>query len=167
MIALRKSFLIPAAALAMAFVAWRGPFLAGTPTTIVRGPYLQDIGTADATIVWQTDVPVLGGVRYGRVPGPPWEFTETGESTSTSHVIRLEDLVPDTRYAFQLTANGTALTGLDHLRTYPPHKSTKPFRFVAWGDSGTGAGPQLQLASFLDQLAPRPKPHAGVGRPRL
>ena len=64
---------------------------------------------------------------------------------------------PDPRYFYQPPAGGQPIGGVEPLRTYPPKKSARPFRFVAWGDSGTGSGTQLQLASTLSSLAPAPK----------
>ena len=163
----RRPFLLLAISVAVAllFVVLRGPFLASSlrSVTVLRGPYLQDAGTTDILVVWRTSTPVTGAVRYGPTQGPPWAYVETGASGQTDHAIRLSGLAPDTRYSYQLLADGVAISGIDELRTYPPQNSTKPFRFVAWGDSGTGDGLQLQLASCVSDLSPAAELYLGLG----
>ena len=159
----KRTLLFAVSLTATILLVVRGPFFARVQSlTISRGPYLQDVGTTDITVVWTTSLSVVGAVRYGPTQGPPWAFAKTGV-LGTTHAIRLTGLAPDTRYSYQLVADGNAISGADEFRTYPPENSTKPFRFVAWGDSGTGDGLQLQLASCLSELSPPAELYLGLG----
>ncbi|MAB79962.1 MAG: hypothetical protein CMJ89_11475 [Planctomycetes bacterium] len=163
---IKKSLWPPVLCLAAVALLSTNPFrpgFAGGQVSVIRGPYLQDVGVVDITIVWQTSVAVAGGVRYGRTPGPPWDFNATNPTPSNLHVFRLQNLVPDAGYSYQLTADGAALSGLDSFRTYPPTNSTKPFRFIAWGDSGTGDGLQLNVSTSLSQLSTPADLYLGLG----
>lgn len=143
------------------------PLLAATPSTsaaLTRGPYLQMADTTSIMIVWNTDIAAAGTVRYGRVPGPGWEFEETSPS-NTIQAVTLEDLIPGALYYYEIQANGQALaSGPDYFfRTPPPSKSRKPFRFLAFGDSGNGSQKQRDLVEQMKVLRPAPELILGLG----
>jgi uncharacterized protein (TIGR03437 family) len=56
---------------------------------------------------------------------------------------RLPKLTPGTEYRYRVLMNGDAMVP-EPMRFRTP--GTQPFRFLAFGDSGTGSGPQGQLA---------------------
>ncbi len=139
--------------------AWRPE----TPA-LTRGPYLQDASATGAVLVCNTSSVSATTLRYGRHAGPPWEF-ERSSSAGTTHVFALEDLRPDTRYTYELSAGGAVLAqGPDcFFRTSPPEGSRAPFRFLAWGDSGTGTSTQLDVAARARQVVPEPRFVLGLG----
>src|SRR5262249_27084596 len=49
------------------------------------------------------------------------------------------------------------------FRTAPPEQSQTPFRFLAWGDSGTGTLPQFDVFAVIEQAAPAPELVLGLG----
>ena len=55
-------------------------------------------------------------------------------------------------------------TGPDfHFTTYPPPNSTRPFRFLAWGDSGTGDYLQGSVAATMNAHEPAHDFAIGLG----
>jgi PKD repeat protein len=128
-----------------------------TPQFLTRGPYLQSASATGITLVCRTNTPAAVTLRFGERAGPPWE----GEITSpldTTHVFELERLRPETSYVYELAAGERAMTAGEEytFRTSPPAQSRVPFRFLAFGDSGTGTLPQFDVADQIDRTLPRP-----------
>ena len=132
--------------------------------TLVRGPYLQSTAEGATTVVWNTDSAATGGLNVGRIPGGPWEFELTAGS-SLVQAFTLTGLVPDAHYYYEVIVGGKTLaSGPDyHFFAERSTNSLKPIRFVAWGDSGTGNGPQFDVASLLDKIHPTPDFGLGLG----
>ncbi|MFQ5598287.1 MAG: hypothetical protein ACE5GK_09580, partial [Nitrospiria bacterium] len=80
-------------------------FVTKTPTD-TNGPVISGVGATNifhdrATIVWATDKPSNGQVLYG--PSPAYGLaTNTNQSLSIGHAQELSQLLPDTRYHFQV-----------------------------------------------------------------
>jgi PKD repeat protein len=139
--------------------AWRS-----APPALTRGPYLQNTSATSTTIVCKTSSDGALTLRYGLQQGPPWQYEASSPSGST-HVITLQGLQPDTRYFYELAA-GTAVisSGRDHnFTTSPTEKSRAPFRFLCWGDSGTGSSTQLDTAARMEEIVPQPDLALGLG----
>lgn len=139
--------------------AWRS-----APPALTRGPYLQATSTTSLTLVCKTGTSATATLSYGRKQGPPWEF-EQQTSAGTTHVFSLTGLRPETRYVYELSADGAVLaSGADcSFHTAPPESSRAPFRFLAWGDSGTGSQTQLDVAARMDLVQPQPRFALGLG----
>ncbi len=117
---------------------------------LTRGPFLQLAEAREVTVVFHTDVPSAGAVRFGALGGPLAGMVSE-VVPNTVHALRLTGLTPSTRYAYEVVVDGQVLSGGEALRfrTSPPLGSAEPFRFFAWGDSGTGDVAQLQVAERL------------------
>jgi regulation of enolase protein 1 (concanavalin A-like superfamily) len=131
--------------------------------TLARQPYLQQVTSTSAIVVWATFEGTAGAVRYN-VPGGPQATvaaTSTHYPVSTTglpydiyqHEARLWSLSPATTYEYEVRAGGVAaFDGRDRLRTAPgPGGGT--VRFIAFGDSGTGSAEQRRLAALMEQEA--------------
>jgi len=134
------------------------------PPALTRGPYLQSASASGITLVCRTSAASALTLRYGEQAGPPW----TGEKSSpagTTHVFALDGLRPETRYVYELSAGGIPLaSGAEQsFRTSPPAQSRAPFRFLAWGDSGTGNATQRDVASRMERVLPAPDFALGLG----
>ena len=134
------------------------------PPALTRGPYLQNATSSGITLVCKTATAAAVTLRYGEQVGPPW----TGEATSpagTTHVFTLTNLRPETSYAYELVSGGGVLaSGAPcRFRTAPPAQSRAPFRFLAWGDSGTGSSTQLDVAARMLEVLPAPEFALGLG----
>ncbi|MBL8914881.1 MAG: metallophosphoesterase [Archangium sp.] len=117
---------------------------------LTRGPYLQLAGPTGITIVFRTATVSMAEVRFGNL-GQALNGRVAELLPTTEHVMHLTGLTPLTSYEYEVVVDGVALAGRDPFRfkTYPPVGTGSPFRFFAWGDSGTGTNAQLQVAERL------------------
>ena len=133
------------------------------PPTVTRGPYLQNASTNAITVVFRTSTAATATVRCGPNLGG-WE-TSRSSASGTTHAIELTGLRPDTQYFYQVESGGAVLAGgKNHFfRTTPPANARTPFRFLAWGDSGTGSSTQRDAAARMEQIYPQPDFALGLG----
>ncbi len=121
---------------------------------LTRGPYLQLADATGITVVFRTDSPAMGSVRYGTSGGPLSGLVSDPMPTSM-HALRLSGLLPATSYGYEVVVDGVTVAGGEafRFRTHPPVGIAAPFRLFAWGDSGTGTPGQLAVAERLaDQV---------------
>lgn len=122
----------------------------GFAQSLTRGPYLQLATPTAITIVFRTDRPGLGRVRYG-LAGQALSQTVVTPAASTEHVLRLTGLMPSTRYQYSVELDGATLASgpAFRFRTHPPAGAVEAFRLFAWGDSGTATAGQLRVAQRM------------------
>ncbi len=131
----------------------------GTSITLVRGPYLQQVGANEATVVWATRQSGSASVRHraGSLPfevtaatSTFWASSVTGLGDYYQHEAVLTGLTPNTSYEYDLRVGSADPTPgvVDHLRTAPT-PGTGTVRLVAFGDSGNGSAAQQQVASRI------------------
>ena len=164
----RWSWYAAGAALLLAGVARLPPQAA---PAILHQPYLQQVSSGAATIVWSTLSSGRAEVRFG----PPGGARSTVVAASTryaaastglasdyyQHVATLTGLSASTTYEYDILVNGLDVNAAaDSLRTAPP-AGTGTVSFVAFGDSGTGSSQQQQVAARLDAAAFDFAMHAG------
>ncbi len=139
--------------------AWRS-----APPSLTRGPYLQNVTDRSLTLVCRTDTTSVVTLRYGEHAGPPWDF-ETSSPSGQVHAFALTGLRPETRYAYELNSGSSMLARGEpyFFRTAPPEESRAPFRFLAWGDSGTGSSTQFAVADRMEEVLPVPHFALGLG----
>lgn len=140
-------------------LAWSAP-----PITLTRGPYLQGLSAADTKVVFRTSSPVAATLVAGRNPAGPWEL-EQESPAGTTHVLALTDLLADTRYYYEVRVGAERLTpaGECWFQTAPAPSARRPFRFLAWGDSGTGNSSQLAVAARMETVFPEAAFALGLG----
>lgn len=128
--------------------------------TLVRGPYLQQVGAEQAIVVWATRESGAARVEYRLGSGSTSvaNAVSTFRSSSTTgigsfyqHEATLTGLRPASTYQYDLRVAGVDPTPgvVDHLRTAPA-AGTGTIRFVAIGDSGNGSSAQARIASRID-----------------
>lgn len=97
----------------LAMLAYALPGLAQHSIRIIHGPYLQNVGTDEATIVWVTDKPSVGWVEIAPDDGSHFYAKEREmifdtkigiKQTTTIHAVKLQDLQPATRYRYRVCA---------------------------------------------------------------
>lgn len=117
---------------------------------LTRGPFLQLADATGITVVFRTDTPSIGSVRFGALPGAP-SAVVTDSVPTLEHTLRLSGLTPSTRYGYEVAVDGVTLAGGDafRFRTHPAPGTAAPFRLFAWGDSGNGTEAQLRVAERL------------------
>ncbi len=139
--------------------------------TLLRAPYVQNLKTTAATLVWTTVEDGPSEVHYGI-----GDYSLTAAATSTFfttasaapydqyyvHEATLTGLTSDTAYQYKIFTNGVDLTpgGSAPMRTAKPSTTTH-FRFAALGDSGDGSQNQEDVATRLLQVQPDLVVHTG------
>lgn len=131
---------------------------AGAQTaTLVRYPYLQNVGKDRATILWTTLEEGSGFVEYAAdrsysqsatAQSRRFGTTETGlRFAYYQHQADLTGLRAGTEYFYRVMVDGQDLTpGVEQrFRTAGPG----PFTFLVFGDSGDGSAEQLQVARLM------------------
>ncbi len=112
-------------------VAWYvRPFDGRPQPTVLKGPYFLRPGPDCMTVAWQTDLPAIGRVSYGRQSAS--ESLAQDPNLTTLHRVTLTGLEPNTPYAFDLTPGSPAGAGRT-FRTAP--RPGQSFRFVVYGDT--------------------------------
>ncbi len=141
---------------------WRREALGAA--TLDRYPYLQNVRSDRATILWATLENGSGTVRYSSdrtfsrsVPARVREFlpSQTGLLFPYyQYQAELTGLSPGTEYFYQAVLDGQELTPEDELRFRTA--GLNPLIFLAFGDSGQGTMEQLRLTSRMLQERPAP-----------
>ena len=142
--------------------------------TLGLQPYLQDVSSTSASVLWTTlDSAGAGEVRYS-VDGMTWLAapsqvrvlapTDTAlPYTEFLHRADLRGLAPDTQFVYRVYVNQNNLTPAasfaDELRLRTSGASQ--FRFLAVGDSGDGGPVELTLALEMASQQPALVLHAG------
>ncbi len=98
---------------------------------LLRGPYLQQVSSTSATVVFEVDEEYEAEVRFG--PVDDLDGSLTSDDMYTHHELTLEGLTPDTTYTYSIRVDGEVLSYGHQLNTAPPEG--EPFRFVAFGDT--------------------------------
>jgi hypothetical protein len=131
-----------------------------TTVTLVRGPYLQQVGATRAIVVWATSESGPAAVEYRRgsesfVTASATSVFRSSSSTGIAsyyqHEALIDGLIPSTTYQYDLRVGGIDPTPgvVDQFRTAPP-AGTGTIRLIAFGDSGNGSAAQGRIASLLD-----------------
>lgn len=145
---------------------WLCVAAASPAATLLRSPYVQNVSSDRATIVWVTREPVAASVEYS-VDGKQWRsvaaitrsFTSrsTGE-TRYQHQAELSGLAPGAVYHYRVLADGAVQRDGLRFRT----TAAEPFTFLVLGDSGTGSPAQAEIARrMMTEEAPSLVLHVG------
>lgn len=126
-----------------------GSLTQGGADTLTRTPFLQQVTSQSATVVFRVReaAPVrlvvrsLHGAPLQQVTSQPDPTVADGKQ----QLVRLDQLAPNTTYCYELDGL-TASTG---FRTAPAPDSAAPVRFVAFGDSGSASSDQVKLREQL------------------
>lgn len=113
---------------------------------LIRGPYLQ-LGTSNSIIIkWKTSEPTSTTVKIGVTPNN-YVSTIKIDSISTDHEVRINELLPNTKYYYTIGSSEQVLQGDDqnYFTTYPDSHSERPFRFWITGDCGNNSNNQIQV----------------------
>jgi hypothetical protein len=108
---------------------------------IVRGPYLVRLSEREVTVVFDTDLPTVGEVRWGPAGDAAATRTASDAPAQTHHALRLAPLDPGQTYRYAVSARGgtpavTVEAGEASFHTPPP--AGQPLRFLVYGDVRSG-----------------------------
>ena len=124
---------------------WLSVCLAGAVESkiqLVHGPYLQNLGPDEVTIVWLSDKPSVGWVElapdddtnFYATERPKYYDARNGvKNTSTIHTVKLKGLKPGTNYRYRVFVQ-EVLSHIGHKIIYGNYASTdvyskKPLMF--------------------------------------
>ena len=132
---------------------------------LVRSPYLQQVTSGSAVIVWASTSPGPAWAEVGAQAFPAttnyYPSSVTGLADAFQHEAVISGLQPGTSYPYRLFVGGRAVTnGSDSLRT-APETGTGRVSFLIFGDSGTGSAEQRALAAAMNLDAADLALHAG------
>lgn len=113
-----------------------------------RGPYVQLGSTDSIDIIWQTLPGVEGVLEYG--PTPELGNRVSSGATGTTHALSLGGLDATSEYYYRILAGDVPLTSTLRLHTNHADDSG-PFKFLVFGDSGTGSREQMRLAGLINR----------------
>lgn len=130
----------------------------GTPpppsSTLIRGPYLQQVTSHSAVVVWASREPGPASVQLGGQSFPAtttfFPSSTTGITDFYQHEAAVTGLAAFTVYPYRLFTGATPATdGSDRFRT-APETGTGRARFFILGDSGVGSSEQRALSARMD-----------------
>ena len=125
---------------------------------LVRGPQVALPSQSSIVIAWRSDVPATGAVEYGETPA--LGSTAAGPAPTSEHVHALTGLDPGTRYHYRILMDGAVVSEGHSFSTHPSDPAA-PFRFVVFGDSGSGQQGQLDVAAQVGVSDPDLVIHSG------
>jgi len=142
-------------------------FLAGVRSRLVnlrgeappppRDPYVQSVSASSAVIVWVSEKPGVGLVKYGETPRLGLEGVDA--HVSRRHAVALSGLGPGSRYYYRVKEAGGE-SEIARFRTAPEDEDSH-FAFAVIGDSGRGRKGQLAVAALLERVEPDLILHTG------
>jgi len=126
-------------------LAWSGGALAAP---ITRGPYLQQVTSKSALVVWRTATAAPCTLIVE--PAGAASF-KVATPLGTQHTAVLSDLDAGTHYRYRIRSDGVQVAGGPdfYFRTAPEPGANAPVRLIVWGDSGKGDSAQMTVAGAL------------------
>ncbi|HWQ53467.1 MAG TPA: metallophosphoesterase [Bryobacteraceae bacterium] len=134
--------------------------------SLIRLPYLQNVGTNCATILWTASERGSGAVEYSAdgdlsrsVSAQVREFPPSASNAGFfQYQVDIRGLTPGRGYLYQVLMNGEVVAADLHFRTTPGGA----FTFLALGDSGAGNDAQQAIARrMIDSENPAFVLHTG------
>lgn len=116
------------------------------PEVLTRGPYFLRATQSSMEVKWLTDLAATSKVRYGLTNGV-YTDSVTDAASSTSHVINLTNLQPNTKYFYTIGSTSRQLQGdaNNFFVTPPVPGSTGKYNFWLVGDCGNNSTNQKNV----------------------
>lgn len=127
------------------------------PVTQNRLPYVQQVGTHEAFLSWQTLQESAGRVEYGSQKDTYTEQISSGSSRQF-HTVHLKDLEPSTRYYYRVFNDDNLISDNYSFTTAPAAGSVDETVFLVLGDSGTGNDKQRAVRDEMNRTFYREHP---------
>lgn len=116
-------------------------------SSLVRGPYLNILTHEGVIIRWKTTGNETGIVRYGTHPDS-LNHSATDNRNRSEHEVQISNLLPDTRYYYQIGNENTPYTEANidfRFKTAPLPDTRQPIRIWTFGDFGDGSIHQTRV----------------------
>jgi acid phosphatase type 7 len=124
----------------------------------IKQPYLQNLTDASIVIRWETSAAQEGKVQFGL--STTYDSEVAQGSAAAQHEILLTGLLPDTLYHYRAISDPD--TSADAVFHTAVGISTS-FRFIAYGDNRTNAGPHQSVVDQMTLADPAPGLLVNVG----
>lgn len=128
-------------------------------------PYIQNVSTNGINILWETNIPSKGYVKYGRAKinmnSALLDQQIISYTANIFHDIRLQDLLAETKYFFSVitfTENDTLEYGVNPFMT--SIDSNRPVTFAVFGD--TQQQSDTLVWNRISQMALKERPNFGL-----
>jgi hypothetical protein len=110
---------------------------ADSPPKIVKGPYLQALASTSVEVRAELDIasPISIQVTGLSDAGAPGIVRD--DNSSAMHVVRIDGLLPATRYSYSLAIGQRPAGAKGAFTTAPLGDSQAPFSFLVYGDNRT------------------------------
>ncbi len=118
----------------------------------VRGPYLQNVTSTSAHVVWRTPFPVETRLQYRQEGQPLVEFLDA--APKLFHDVPLTHLQPGTAYSYAALCSTGQVVATSPWTVFRTFAESGPITFVVTGDMGGGSPSQYALARVMDQTNP-------------
>ncbi|MCP5110019.1 MAG: hypothetical protein GY953_04215, partial [bacterium] len=116
---------------------------------ILKGPYLQNVTMDGITVMWESDVPTIGMVLYGRTPDYGMKVEE--KQPARVHELRLGGLRVESLYHYKVLSGADSSVDLTFQTAVRPDS---PFTFAYYGDNKSG--PHMHRRNALRIAAEKP-----------
>ena len=137
---------------------------------LTKEPWLQNPAPTAVTILYETDGPGEGHVKFGTgtrldqsAPAQLHETVPYGDTTGYLYRARLTGLTPATTYRYHVAhkrdAGGNARSSVATFETWP--EAADRVTFIAYGDSRSGAETHRRMARQFDRFHPAFIIHTG------
>ena len=124
----------------------------------VRIPYVQNIGTSRATVLWMLDDSTadrsaqVDSLRFRPLDGPEsWRTVRPTDRGRGARAAVLDSLPADAVVAYEVFRGDEAI-GPFEFRTAPLPGTRDTTRVLLFGDTGWGSESQLQLARLMERM---------------
>jgi hypothetical protein len=138
----------PSAALAAELVA-----------NFARGPFVQNVLSDRAQVIWKTPVPADTKLDWGTNGALVNVVVDT--NLVITHVVTLTNLSADSAYSYRVSSSDGGEPVTSAVESFHTLKASGPVRFVVLGDSGGDTVGQYQIAQVIKETAPDLVLHVG------
>lgn len=115
------------------------------PEPFARYPYLVEVRPDGARVAWRTEGGAPASLQYS-LPSSGGDTIPGTAGPGPDAAVHLSGLPSDVIVRYAVAPRGYTSTPEFRFRTAPPKGSHAPFRFLVWGDSGSGTAAQLDVA---------------------
>ncbi|MGK0387789.1 MAG: 3',5'-cyclic AMP phosphodiesterase CpdA [Maribacter sp.] len=118
-----------------------------TAQNLTRFPYIQATSTTSTIVAWRTSSSTVGEVNYGTNQNNLNQVV-LESSANSLHGLTLDNLQPDTKYYYSISADGTILAS--EFFWTASDASDQEFSFLHYGDCGYNSALQHQVGDLME-----------------
>ncbi len=133
--------------------------LAELVANFTRGPFVQNVSSNRAQVIWKTPVPSDTKLEYGT--SSVMENVVLDTNSITTHVVTLTNLSPDSVIVYRVSSSEGTRTVTGGIESFHTLKTRGPVSFIAFGDSGVDSLAQFQIADVVRRAKPDLVLHLG------